>query len=84
MNEWLRKRLRFGILERGGSREEPPVEVDYILTPFGRRFLRILDEVRRLQEAVDNGAVSRAGETPKEATRGVKSDALDPRCAERL
>lgn len=63
MNERLRKMIRFGILRRTVFGEKPPVEVHYLLTPFGRRFLGILDEVRRLQEDLDNGAISEAGET---------------------
>lgn len=70
MNERLRKMIRFGIVRRTVFGEKPPVEVEYLLTPFGRRFLGILDEVRRLQEAVDNGAVSGASETQKAAIRG--------------
>lgn len=37
--------------------DKPPIEVEYALTPFGRRFLGLLNEVRRLQEAVDSGSV---------------------------
>lgn len=70
MNERLRKMTRFGIVQRTVCGEKPPVVVEYELTPFGRRFMGILEEVRRLQEAVDHGAVSEAGETQKEATRG--------------
>jgi len=70
MYERLRKMIRFGILRRTVVGEKPPVEVEYLLTPFGRRFLRILDEVCRLQEAVDNGVVSGAGEAQKPAIRG--------------
>jgi DNA-binding HxlR family transcriptional regulator len=58
MNERLRKMIRFGILERTVYGEKPPVEVQYRLTSFGCRFVAILDEVRRLQEAVDQGLVS--------------------------
>lgn len=61
MNERLRKMMRFGILQRRVYGDRPPVEVEYRLTPFGRRFLRILAEVRRLQEAVDGGAFRTAG-----------------------
>ncbi len=61
MNERWRKMLRFGIVRRTVSGEKPPIEVEYRLTPFGRRFLRILDEVRRLQEAVDRGQVTEDG-----------------------
>ncbi len=53
MNERLRKMLRFGIVERTVSGDKPPLEVVYALTPFGRRFVRIVDEVRKLQAAID-------------------------------
>ena len=55
MNERLRKMTRFGILRRTVHGTRPPLEVDYALTPFGLRFLRILAEVRRLQEDVEAG-----------------------------
>lgn len=63
MNERLRKMTRFGIVQRTVLGEKPPVVVEYRLTPLGRRFMGILEEVRRLQEAVDHGAVSEASET---------------------
>ncbi|WP_448383676.1 winged helix-turn-helix transcriptional regulator [Desulfosoma sp.] len=53
MNERLRKMTNFGILQRTVFGEKPPIEVEYRLTPFGQRFLRIIEEVRQLQEAVD-------------------------------
>jgi DNA-binding HxlR family transcriptional regulator len=56
MNERWRKMVRFGIVRRTVLGEKPPLEVEYRLTPFGRRFLVVLDEVRRLQEAMDGGA----------------------------
>jgi len=68
--------IRFGIVRRTVCGEKPPVEVEYLLTPFGRRFLGILDEVRRLQESVDNGAVSEAGGTQKQ---GIRSGRLTRR-----
>ena len=58
MNERLRKMVRFGIIDRVVCGEKPPIEVAYLLTPFGRRFKGILDEVRRLQEAMDQGLLS--------------------------
>jgi DNA-binding HxlR family transcriptional regulator len=57
MNERLRKMMRFGIVRRTVFGEKPPVEVEYLMTPFGSRFLRILDEVQRLQADVDKGAI---------------------------
>ena len=59
MNERLRKMVRFGIVERTVFGKKPPLEVVYVLTPFGRRFMGILDEVRQLQAAID-GATLRA------------------------
>jgi DNA-binding HxlR family transcriptional regulator len=70
MNERWRKMIRFGIVRRTVFGEKPPVEVEYRLTPFGRRFLRILDEVRRLQEAVDSEGISNSGGLENEAKRG--------------
>ena len=54
MNERLRKMQRFGIVERTVCGDKPPLEVQYLLTPFGRRFMGILDAVRQLQAAVDD------------------------------
>jgi DNA-binding HxlR family transcriptional regulator len=70
MNERWRKMIRFGIVRRTVFGEKPPVEVEYRLTPFGRRFLRILAEVRRLQEAIDSGVLWVSGETENEAKLG--------------
>ncbi|MBM3789530.1 MAG: helix-turn-helix transcriptional regulator [Acidobacteria bacterium] len=68
MNERLRKMLRFGIVSRTVFGDKPPVEVEYVLTPFGRRFIGIIDEVRRLQEAVDRGDILESGVIREEAT----------------
>ncbi len=57
MNERLRKMIRFGILQRIVFGEKPPVRVEYRLTPFGLRFMRIIEEVRQLQEDLDQGEV---------------------------
>lgn len=53
MNERWRKLLRYGIVERSVRGTKPPLTVEYRLTPFGRRFLRILDEVRGLQRELE-------------------------------
>ena len=58
MNERWRMMVRFGIVRRTVFGERPPIQVEYALTPFGRRFIRILDEVRRLQEDVDDERVA--------------------------
>jgi DNA-binding HxlR family transcriptional regulator len=48
LNECLRKNLEFGIIERIAYNETPP-RVEYVVTPFGTKFFRILDELEKLQ-----------------------------------
>ena len=57
MNERLQKMIRFGIVTRTVIGNKPPVEVDYVLTLFGQRFMSIIKEVQRLQEAIDSGVL---------------------------
>jgi DNA-binding HxlR family transcriptional regulator len=52
LNDCLRKNVEFGILERKAYPEIPP-RVEYALTPFGRKFIRVLDGMERLQEELD-------------------------------
>lgn len=54
MNQRLQKMMRFGIVERMVFGDKPPIEVQYRLTKFGSRFMRILNEVRCLQEELDH------------------------------
>jgi DNA-binding HxlR family transcriptional regulator len=54
LNERLRKLVRFGILERRAWAEVPP-RVEYRLTPFGRRFGRLLDDIRELETELASG-----------------------------
>jgi len=58
MNERLRKMTRFGILQRIVSGEKPPIEVEYHLTPFGLSFMGIIEEIKKVQEALDSGKFS--------------------------
>lgn len=62
INERLRKMIRFGILQRTAFGEKPPIQVEYRLTPFGHRFMRIIEEVRRLQEDIDQRSVAETSE----------------------
>jgi DNA-binding HxlR family transcriptional regulator len=55
MNERLRKLQRFGIVEKFAYAELPP-RVEYRLSAFGRRFVRLLDGIERLQRSLDAGA----------------------------
>jgi DNA-binding HxlR family transcriptional regulator len=56
LNERLRKLLRFGIIERQVFAEVPP-HVEYRLTPYGRRFTRVLAAIRELE-----GDLERSGD----------------------
>jgi DNA-binding HxlR family transcriptional regulator len=51
LNERLRKLLRYGIIERQVYAEVPP-HVEYRLTPFGRRFNRVLAAIRELDREI--------------------------------
>ena len=47
LNERLRKLVNYGILQRHAYPEIPP-RVEYTLTPFGEKFVGILDAIEEL------------------------------------
>jgi DNA-binding HxlR family transcriptional regulator len=49
LNERLRKLMNYKILQRHAYPEIPP-RVEYALTPFGEKFVGILDELAKLEE----------------------------------
>lgn len=51
LNECLRRNMEFGIIERIAYDESPP-RVEYLVTPFGTKFIRILDELEKLQREI--------------------------------
>lgn len=51
LNECLRKNMEFGIVERLAYDESPP-RVEYRVTSFGAKFIRILDELEMLQREI--------------------------------
>ncbi|EAS45567.1 transcriptional regulator [Photobacterium profundum] len=51
LNECLRKNVQFGILNRVSFNEVPP-RVEYEVTPFGDKFIRILDQLEVLQNEI--------------------------------
>jgi DNA-binding HxlR family transcriptional regulator len=57
MNERLRKFQRFGLTRRRVAGDKPPIEVDYSLTAIGKRFVKLLGEIEKLQRELDDGAV---------------------------
>jgi DNA-binding HxlR family transcriptional regulator len=52
LNERLSKLVRFGILEKQAYPELPP-RVEYRFTPFGEKFLGVLDSIDALQRGLD-------------------------------
>lgn len=52
LNQCLRKNIEFGILCRETFHEIPP-RVEYFVTPFGEKFLKILDKIEQLNRSID-------------------------------
>jgi len=52
LNACLKKNTDFGIVERIAFNEIPP-RVEYKVTPFGLKFIRILDELEKLQDEIN-------------------------------
>lgn len=51
LNECLRRNVEFGILERKAYPEVPP-RVEYAVTSFGKKFIRVLENLEKLQEEI--------------------------------
>jgi DNA-binding HxlR family transcriptional regulator len=51
LNDCLRKNIEFGIIERIAYDESPP-RVEYVVTSFGEKFVRILDALESLQQEI--------------------------------
>ena len=49
LNDCLRKNVEFGIVERVAFGEVPP-RVEYSVTPFGSKFLRVLKDLEDLEK----------------------------------
>ena len=71
MNERWRMMIRYGIVRRTVFGDRPPIQVEYALTAFGQRFIRILDEVRGLQEDLDNGIIPTCPELQHDGDGGL-------------
>ncbi len=52
LNDCLRRNVDFGILKRIAYAEVPP-KVEYVVTPFGKKFIRVLGELEKLQDEID-------------------------------
>lgn len=67
LNERLAKLTRLRIVERHAFPEVPP-RVEYRLTAFGERFLRILDQIDALQEEFGFGVESEGASVAEQET----------------
>ena len=52
LNDCLRKNVDFGILKRIAYPEIPP-RVEYVVTEFGEKFVRILEDLEQLQVEIE-------------------------------
>jgi len=52
LNDCLRRNVEFGILDRVAFNEVPP-RVEYKLTIFGNKFVKVLSEIEMLQDDID-------------------------------
>jgi len=52
LNQCLRKNMKFGIFQRISFNEVPP-RVEYEVTEFGRKFMRILDEIEQPKDEIE-------------------------------
>ncbi len=53
LNSCLKKNVEFGILQRIFYNEAPP-RVEYELTSFGMKFIKVLDQLEQLQQEIDS------------------------------
>ncbi len=52
LNACLRRNIEYGIIKKIAYPELPP-RVEYEITSFGEKFIRILDELEKLQNDID-------------------------------
>ena len=57
LNTCLKKNTEFGILERVAYNEIPP-RVEYKVTPFGGKFIKILDALEQLQDEISDDSLT--------------------------
>lgn len=55
LNERLRKLCSFGILNRIVLGEKPPIRVEYHFTHLGKSFLKIIDDIDRIESKFERG-----------------------------
>ena len=73
LNGCLRKNLEFGILEKQVFNELPP-RVEYRVTPFGERFMGILEQLESLQQDLESDVADRALPNGEASSRIERAD----------
>ena len=53
LNERLRKLLKYNLIKKFEYEETPP-RVEYLFTDFGKKFLKIVNEIRALEDEILN------------------------------
>jgi len=53
LNSCLKRNVNFGILQRNIYNEVPP-RVEYEITPFGTKFIHVLEQLEILQQEIDS------------------------------
>lgn len=56
LNACLKRNIEFGIIEKLTYNEIPP-RVEYEITPFGEKFIRILEQLEALQNEINDAAL---------------------------
>lgn len=58
LNERLRKLLKYKIISKHEFNEVPP-KVEYRFTPFGEKFLKIVNEIQKLEDEILSGVIKK-------------------------
>ena len=75
LNQCLRRNLEFGILNKISYPEIPP-RVEYEVTPFGTKFMTILDALDAIQQDIEHAGT--AGEKGEGVSAPGQTDASEP------
>lgn len=58
LNQCLSRNMEFGILDKRIFDELPP-RVEYAVTSFGQKFIKVLDQIEALQQEIDRENIAK-------------------------
>ncbi|MFT4763071.1 MAG: DNA-binding HxlR family transcriptional regulator [Oleispira sp.] len=58
LNQCLSRNMEFGILDKRIFDELPP-RVEYAVTSFGQKFIKVLDQIESLQQEIDRENIAK-------------------------